>query len=67
MDEGLGVLRSHWQLSYVHVALASGEDGYAVYVGAGEVEPEVGDDVLGLGGVGWVSVDVGEVLPAAAR
>ncbi len=44
-------------LDDVHVAGGAGEDGDAVDVGAGEVQPEVGDGVCGAGrcwrGSGW--------------
>jgi hypothetical protein len=47
-----------------HVTGGAGEHGDAVDVGAGEVEPEVGDGAVGLGGVGGTLVSADEVLPA---
>jgi hypothetical protein len=51
-------------LDDAHVAGRAGEHGNAGDVRAGEVQPEVGDGVAGLGGVGGGLVGVDEVLPA---
>ena len=45
-------------LNDAHVARGAGEDGNAIDVGAGEMQPEVGDGGAGLCGVGgfWLAL-----------
>ena len=50
-------------LDDAHVAGRAAENGYAGDVGACKVQPEIGDGVAGLGGVGCGLVGVDEVLP----
>ena len=63
MDEVEGTKRAG-DLNEVHRARGADEDGDIVNLGAVEVQPEVGDGVVGACAAGWRGVGIDEVLPS---